>query len=288
VGDGYNRGIQSKNMKATGYLAGISTLLLALACRESQAVDPVILSLDEQVVRRSEFATHVAGLEAQGGDRLSPAVLPAVLESFLEERALVLEARARGLAKADASAAEEQQAVQKLLTTDVLQGVEVKKADLVAYYESHPGEFESSGTVTLRQILVPTETEARDVRRRLQKDQKSFEALARAQSKAPEAASGGLMGTFSRTELPPDLEAAAFALPAGGMSDVLHTSLGYHILRVDSRTQARKASLDESEARLRDKLLREASDQRVRQFVSELMARAKVNHAAAQPPSRLP
>jgi peptidyl-prolyl cis-trans isomerase C len=275
-------------MKARERLAVILTLLLAAACREGQAVDPVILSLDDQVVRRSEFAKHVAGLEAQGGERLSPAVLPAVLESFLEERVLVLEARARGLAKADASSADEQQAVQKLLTVDLLQGIEIRKADVVAYYESHPGEFESGQTVTLRQILVPTENEARDVRRRLQKDQKSFEALARAQSKAPEAPSGGLMGTFSRTELPPDLEAAAFALPAGGMSDVLHTSLGYHILRVDSRTEARKASLDESETRVRDKLLREASDQKVRQFVSELMARAKVNHAAAQFPSRRP
>ena len=56
---------------------------------------------------------------------------------------------------------------------------------MVAYYESHPAEFETGETVTLRQILVPTENEARDVRRRLQKDQKSFEALARARSKAP-------------------------------------------------------------------------------------------------------
>ncbi|HEY6547958.1 MAG TPA: peptidylprolyl isomerase [Vicinamibacteria bacterium] len=248
----------------------------------------MILSLDDQVVRRSEFAKHVAGLEAQGGEHLSPEVLPAVLDSFLEERVLVLEARARGMATAGASAADEQQAVQKLLTTDVLQGIEVRKADVVAYYENHPDEFESSQTVTLRQILVPTETEARDVRRRLQKDQKSFEALARAQSKAPEATAGGLMGTFARTQLPPDLEAAAFALPAGGMSDVLHTSLGYHILRVDSRTEARKVSLDESLTRVREKLMREASDQKVRQFVSELMARAKVNHAAAQFPPRRP
>ena len=52
-------------------------LLAAGACREGQAVDPVILSLDDQVVRRSEFARHVAALEAQGGERLNPAVLPA-------------------------------------------------------------------------------------------------------------------------------------------------------------------------------------------------------------------
>jgi parvulin-like peptidyl-prolyl isomerase len=276
-------------MKTLRHLTKIAIVGLALgACRAGEAVDPVILSLDDQVVRQSEFAKHVVALEAQGGERLSPAVLPSILETYLEERVLVLEARARGLVRPDASPADEQQAVQKMLSADVLQGIDVRKAEVVAYYESHPAEFETGETVTLRQILVPTETEARDVRRRLQQDLKSFEALARARSKAPEAPAGGLMGTFSRAELPPDLETAAFALPAGGTSDVLHTSLGYHILRVDSRTAARKASLDESEGRVRGTLLRESSDQKVRQFVSELMARAKVNHAAAQLPIRRP
>lgn len=275
-------------MRAFQRLTGIATLAFLPhgACHESQAVDPVILSLDDQVVRQSEFAKHVLALEAQGDERLSPAALPGILDSYLEERVLVLEARARGLVKVDATAAVEQDAVQRMLSTEVLKGIDISRTQIVAYYESHPSEFETGETVTLRQILVPTETEARDVGRRLQRDQKSFEALARTRSKAPEAAAGGLMGTFSRGQLPPDLETAAFALPAGGTSDVLHTSLGYHILRVDSRTSARKASLDESEARIRGTLLRESSDQKVRQIVSALMARAKVNHAAAQLPPR--
>jgi parvulin-like peptidyl-prolyl isomerase len=266
----------------------IAALLSILACRDDQAADPVILSLDGTVIRRSEFTKHVKMLEAQGGEPLSPEVLPAILASYLEERALVLEARTRRLIRQDAGAAEEQQAVQEMLGTLLSQSRDIPRTEVVAYYESHPAEFESGETLTLRQILVPTEAEARDMRRRLRKDQKSFEALARARSKAPEASAGGLMGTFSRGQLPLDLETAAFALPAGGTSDVLHTSLGYHILRVDSRTDARRATLDESEGRIRATLLRESSDQKVRQFVSELMARAKVNHAAAKLPPRRP
>ena len=96
------------------------------------------------------------------------------------------------------------------------------------------------------------------------------------------------MGRFARGQLPADLEGAAFALHEGGTSDVLHTTLGYHILRVDSRTEARRATLDESEGRIRAILLRESSDQKVRQFVSALMARAKVNHAAAMLPPHRP
>ncbi len=262
-------------------------LLPIMGCREDQGNDPVILSLDGKVLRRSEFTKHVTTLEAQGGEPLSPEVLPSILASYLEERVLVLEARARGLVRPDAGPGEEQQGVQDLLGTVVAPSREVSKTEVVAYYDSHLADFESGEAVTVRQILVPTEAEARDVRRRLQKDQKTFEALARARSKAPEASAGGLMGTFSRGQLPQDLETAAFALSAGGTSDVLHTSLGYHILRVDARTDARRATLDESEDRIRVTLMRESSDQKVRQFVSELMARAKVNHAAAKlPPPR--
>jgi len=57
------------------------------------------------------------------------------------------------------------------------------------------------------------------LKRRLGGIPKAFEAIARRQSKGPEAAAGGYMGTFERGQLPADLEAVAFALPDGGTSD---------------------------------------------------------------------
>ncbi len=138
----------------------------------------------------------------------------------------------------------------------------------------------------MRQILVRTQNEARDVRRRLQKEPRSFEVLARTLSLGPEAGAAGLMGVFSRGQLPLELEAAAFGLPPGGTSAIVETSLGFHVLRVESREPARTLDLEEAQGRLREILARLKSDRRVRQFVSDLMARAKVNHAAAQTPSR--
>src|SRR4029453_5552987 len=111
-------------------------------------------------------------------------------------------------------------AVQTLVANEVLQGVNVDDAAVRAYFESHPGEFDAPVTVSLRQILVAPENEARDVRRRLSKDPKSFDGLARALSRGPEASQGGFMGVFSRGQLPPELEQATFGLAAGGLSDV--------------------------------------------------------------------
>jgi parvulin-like peptidyl-prolyl isomerase len=94
------------------------------------------------------------------------------------------------------------------------------------------------------------------------------------------------MGVFSRGQLPPSLEAVAFSLPPGMVSELVDTSFGYHILRVESREPARAPSLEESQARIRALLSRQKSDQKIRQYVADLMARAKVNHEAARIPPR--
>jgi parvulin-like peptidyl-prolyl isomerase len=257
---------------------------LLSACRPALPKDPVILSLGEDVVRRSEFERHVAGLEAQGGSRLPPDVREALLEPWLEERVQVLEARQRGLLDAGAGAEEERRAVMRLLAE--CSEVAVSDDEVASYYHSHPETFHVPETVTLRQILVSTSNEARDVRRRLAKDKKVFEALARELSKGPEAEGGGLMGTFAQGQLPVELDAVAFALPPGDVSDIIETSLGFHVLKVETREPAREETLPEVTGRIRALLERQKADKNVREFVSELMAKAKVNHAAAVVPSR--
>lgn len=267
----------------TTKLSALVALALAVCCRQT---DPVILSLDDQVVRRSDFERHVAELETRGGSRLGLEVKRALLETFLEQRVLVLEARARGLLGPRGTPEEERRAVQKLLADATRPAPEPTDEDVAVYYREHASELQIPETVTVRQILVPTLNEARDVQRRLLKQPKSFETLARSASRGPEAANGGLMGVFSRGQLPPSLEAVAFSLPPGMVSELVDTSFGYHILRVESREPARAPSLEESQARIRALLSRQKSDQKIRQYVADLMARAKVNHEAARIPPR--
>jgi parvulin-like peptidyl-prolyl isomerase len=254
------------------------------ACRPSGPPDPVILALGEQVMRRSDFERHVKAIEARG-DAVTPAVREALLDRFIEEKVLVLEAKERGLLAPGGGEEEEALAVRKLLESTVRPTL-VSEEEIAEHYQRNQETFRVEESFSLRQILVPTENEARDVRRRLQKDPRSFETLARTASRAPEAASGGLMGSFTRGQLPAEIEAAATNLPTGVISEVVHSPFGYHIFRVDSRESARQRSFDECRGEIRALLVREGSEQSIRQFVQGLMARAKVNHEAAKAPSR--
>jgi hypothetical protein len=265
-------------MDTRALLALLAAGMLALAGCEGR--DPVLLELDGAEVRRSDFERHLAAVEARGLGTVDPAARAGILEAFLEERALVIEARRRGLLPPGAGAAEEPRAVARLLAA-AASAPEPTEDEIAAYYRAHAGELALPETVTLRQILVTTLNEARDVKRRLGRDPKAFDTLARAQSKGEEAAAGGYLGAFERGQLPTELEAAAFALPDGGTSDPVATPLGYHVLRVESRQPARERSLDEARARIRERLAREKRASAERAFVAEVLARAKVNHEPA-------
>lgn len=259
----------------------ISAALLS-SCDRSRP-DPVVLALGDQVVRRTDFERHLAAREREGP--LERGVRRALFDAFVEERLLVLEARRRGLLRPEAGLDEEAAAVQRLLA-DAAAAPAVAEPEIAAYYEEHRAELAARERVTLHQILVLTGNEARDVLRRLSKDPKSFEVMARSTSRAPEASTGGLMGTFARAELPAELEAAAFTLPPGSHSEPIQSPLGYHVLRVDAREAARPRALDECREEVRALLQRQNSDRAVRGFVQELLARAKVNHEAVEVAAR--
>jgi hypothetical protein len=261
-------------------------LVVGIALASCQESDPVILSLDGQEVRRGDFLEYLSALEESDLGPLAPEARQGLLDTFLEEQVLLMEARRRGLLGPDAGAEEEQEAVQRLLA-EALPPPTVAEDRVRAYYEAHAEQYHVPETVTVRQILVGTLNEARDVKRRLWRAPREFETLAASRSTGPEAAAGGLMGTFERGQLPKELEDAAFSLEPGRTSSPIHTPLGYHVLKVDSRQPARELSFEEASVWIRERLTREKADAAVRAFVANLLSRARVDHEAAlrTPPS---
>lgn len=268
-----------RQLPRAGALVALA-LALAPGCPGREEADPVILRLGSGEVRRSDFVAYLGAIEARGEAALAPEARASLLEAFLEERALVIEARARGLLDEGATPEAEARAVARLLAREV-EAAEVSEAEIREYYSQHEGELAQPPRVALRQILVATSNEARDVKRRLARNSRAFETIARQQSKGPEAAAGGFMGSFEPGQLPAELEAAAFSLAEGATSAAIETPLGYHILRVDSRQDARAPSFEEARDRIHERLARERRSEAERAFLAGLMARSRVNHAAA-------
>jgi parvulin-like peptidyl-prolyl isomerase len=81
-----------------------------------------------------------------------------------------------------------------------------------------------------------------------------FAALAEAESEAGTRKDGGLIGTVTNGDLAPPLEAAAFSVPVGSISETIEMPHGFHLLKVEERLEPRKKSVEELKETIRRKI----------------------------------
>jgi len=118
----------------------------------------------------------------------------------------------------------------------VVRGVRVDEAEIRGYYEQNKKDFLHQGRVQVSQILVDTEEKAVSVLQRLVRTgEPEFRKIAREESLGPESARDGVMGVFEQGDLPADMEKVIFSLDEGRTSQVVESSYGYHIFRLDRK-----------------------------------------------------
>jgi len=155
----------------------------------------------------------------------------------------------------------ENYAPEHLLWMELGHRVGVPEKDIEAYYREHPDEFTPPAEVTLREIVLLCDpghcaerrAEAERIRQRAL-DGEDFAELAKSVSEAGTKDNGGLLAPARHGDLSEQLEGPAFSLPIGSISDVIEADYGFHLIRLESRTEAVPRPYDEIHDRLRDHL----------------------------------
>lgn len=124
-------------------------------------------------------------------------------------------------------------------------GITVSDADVRAYYDSHKKELEQPGRAVVSVVQIPRVVTAADsaaVRTRLLaiRDEivkgAKFEDVAKRESQDTiSGAQGGDLGRGAKGRFVEAFEKAAFALPAGQVSEPVETQFGLHLIKVDEK-----------------------------------------------------
>jgi len=202
------------------------------------------------------------------------------------------------LARNGLDAASLKLALRRELTFDaVMQRVgsrhaEVSDTDARLFYELHQERFETPERRTARHILVTVNDDYADNTRdaaRARADQiaarlngeprgagdlvQRFARLARRHSECPTAMEGGKLGDVARGQLYPAVDAALFALPAGGVSAPVESELGFHVLLCERIEPARTLPFARVRDRVRQALTKRRRRAAQRAWIGELRQR---------------
>src|SRR5947209_124887 len=143
-----------------------------------------------------------------------------------------------------------------LIDTNKLEAsVPVTQDDLRAYYDQHRDQYRVPEQVKVSHILIKTplpgpdgkvdEKGAAEAQKRAEdllkqvKSGANFEELAKKYSEDPGSAKqGGSLGSIGRGQTVPEFEKVAFSLSKGQISDLVKSSYGFHIIRLDDKQDA--------------------------------------------------
>jgi peptidyl-prolyl cis-trans isomerase C len=231
--------------------------VIAWGQQTAPPADPVVLTIGEEKITKSQFEQIISGLPAQQQAQFqTPAGKKRLAEQLAELKTLAQKARADKLDQTAKVKAEIALQAERVLASNEFQHLaDSSKPDdavLHAYYDAHKQDWEQ---VKARHILirfqgsqVPAKTG--------QKDLSDADALAKANeirakviaggdfAKLAETESddvgtaphGGELGSFGKGRMVPAFEKAAFSAEIGKITEPVKSQFGYHLIVVEEHT----------------------------------------------------
>jgi len=177
-------------------------------------------------------------------------------------------------------------------TGKIESGVQITHDELLSYYNQHRDQYRVPEQAKVSHILIKTplpgpdgkvdekgaaeaQRRAQDILKQLRAGAK-FEDLAKKYSEDPGSAKeGGSLGWIGKGRTVPEFEKAAFSQPIGQIGDLVKSSYGFHIIRVDERQDAHMKTLEEVKDQIEPVLKQQKAQQLTQQQAEDLLQQAK-------------
>jgi peptidyl-prolyl cis-trans isomerase C len=185
--------------------------------------------------------------------------------------------------------------INKMLEARLSNSVAVSSAEVDKYISENAEEVKTPESVHARHILISTKDATNETAKVAKKAQAeslrqqltsgtNFADLAKQYSDCPSKERGGDRGSFSRGQMVPEFENAAFSQKTNEVGEVVETQFGYHIIQVLEHAPAGTMPREKVE----EKLKRQKQQTAARELIAKLQAAAKITYdpsVAPEPPS---
>jgi peptidyl-prolyl cis-trans isomerase SurA len=178
----------------------------------------------------------------------------------------------------------EQLTLLKVVDREVRSGVMVADSDMKRYFQEHRDRFALPEEYTLSQILIrpqsPDDASAAKAKvaevTALLKQGEAFEDLALRFSDGPNASRGGRLGLVRQGELLPGIERAIVNLVPGGISDMIETPEGFHIVRLEDKTPRQFRPYEEVRIEIQGLVFQQKSEDVFQSWLADLKNKAYI------------
>jgi len=178
-------------------------------------------------------------------------------------------------------------AIQNFIDKQIADKVAVSEKESKTFYDVHPEFFKQPERVKASHILIKLDTNAEESKKASAKEKieniqkklkegKDFAALAREFSEGPSKDNGGDLGFFTRGQMVPPFEDAAFSLKTGEVSDLVVTRFGYHLIKVTEKAAAQTIKFEDAKEKIVQHLKQEGTKKELQLYIENLRKTASI------------
>jgi len=173
--------------------------------------------------------------------------------------------------------------IDKLIDKEI--GQNITEKEIKQYYDENKNDFMQKAQISVSHILIPVakdaspkeakeaEAKAKKILKKIKKGE-DFAKLASENSSCPSKAKGGVLGFFSRGQMVPEFEEAAFNLKIDEISDIVKTSFGYHIIKKTGEKKEGQKKFEDVE----EFIVQQLKGQKVKVYLEALKKNARIEN----------
>lgn len=234
----------------------------------------ILANVGGNPVYEFEIDEMVAAYAQHGQDFNNPQGRASLLDQVINKKLLLLDAKKNLLEHNAEFKAELEKVKNEMLANfsvqKAIENVTVTDEDAKAYYDANKEQFFRGESVSASHILVDSEEKANEIKGEIESGNISFEDAARKESSCPSSQNGGALGEFTKGQMVPEFDEAAFSMEVGELRGPVKTQFGYHLIKLTDKKEAAQMLFDEIKEQIKGMVLNDKRQKALNSKINQL------------------